>query len=68
MTPYRSAIRHLSLTSAMVLLSVASAHALDTEAFGNRLKAYMTEQGAEIRKVITSQWTVSEAEESRMDA
>jgi hypothetical protein len=48
MKPYRSALRHLSLTSAMVLLSVASAHAVDTEAFGNRLKAYMTEQGAEI--------------------
>jgi hypothetical protein len=48
MKPYRSALRRLGLTSALVLLSVASAHAVDTEAFGARLKAVVTQQGAEI--------------------
>lgn len=48
MKTYRSALRHLALTSAIVLVSVASAHALDTNAFGTRLKAVLTQQGAEI--------------------
>jgi len=48
MTRYRSALRRLGLTSALVLLSVASAQALDTQAFGDRLKAVLAEQGAEI--------------------
>src|SRR5262245_2180136 len=48
MSPYRSALRHLALTSAIVILPVASAHALDTEAFGTRLKAVVAAQGGEI--------------------
>jgi len=36
------------LTSAIVVLPVASAHALDTEAFGTRLKAVVAQQGGEI--------------------
>lgn len=48
MKSYRSAFRHLALTSAIVLVSVASAHALDTNAFGTRLKAVLAQQGAEI--------------------
>lgn len=48
MKPYRSALRHLALTSAIVLVSVASAHAVDTNAFGTRLKAVLATQGAEI--------------------
>jgi hypothetical protein len=48
MTPYRSALRYLALTSAIVILPVASAHALDTDAFGTRLKAVLAAQGAEI--------------------
>jgi hypothetical protein len=48
MSPYRSALRHLALTCAIVILPVASAHALDTEAFGNRLKAAVAAQGGEI--------------------
>jgi hypothetical protein len=48
MSPYRSALRHLALTSAIVVLPVASAHALDTEAFGTRLKAVVAQQGGEI--------------------
>jgi hypothetical protein len=36
------------LTSAIVVLPVASAHALDTEAFGSRLKAVVASQGGEI--------------------
>lgn len=48
MKAYRSALRHLALTSAIVLVSVASAHALDTNAFGTRLKAVLAGQGAEV--------------------
>lgn len=48
MKSYRTAFRHLALTSAIVLVSVASAHALDTNAFGTRLKAVLAQQGAEI--------------------
>jgi len=48
MKPYRSGLRHLALTSAIVLVSVASAHALDTNAFGTRLKAVLAQQGAQI--------------------
>jgi hypothetical protein len=48
MQPYRYALRHLALTSVIVLLPVASAHALDTNAFGTRLKALLAEQGADI--------------------
>src|SRR5437867_3294627 len=48
MSPSRSALRHLALTSAIVILPVASAHALDTEAFGTRLKAVVAQQGGEI--------------------
>jgi hypothetical protein len=48
MKTYRSALRHLALTSAIVLVSVVSAHALDTNAFGTRLKAVLAAQGAEI--------------------
>jgi len=36
------------LTCAIVILPVASAHALDTEAFGTRLKAVVAAQGGEI--------------------
>src|SRR5262245_52096239 len=48
MSPYRSALRRLALTSAIVILPVASAHALDTEAFGKRVKDALAAQGAEI--------------------
>ena len=48
MSPYRSALRHLALTSAIVIFPIASAHALDTEAFGTRLKAVVAAQGGEI--------------------
>lgn len=48
MKSYRTAFRHLALTSAIVLVSVASAHALDANAFGTRLKAVLAQQGAEI--------------------
>jgi hypothetical protein len=48
MKPYRSALRYLTLTSAIVLVSSASAYALDSNAFGTRLKAVLAEQGAEI--------------------
>lgn len=48
MTSYRSTFRQLALSSALVLVSVASAHALDANAFGTRLKAVLAEQGAEI--------------------
>jgi len=48
MKTYRSAFRNLALTSVILLLPVASAHALDTNTFGTRLKAVLAEQGAEI--------------------
>lgn len=48
MKSYRSTFRQLALSSALVLISVASAHALDANAFGTRLKAVLAEQGAEI--------------------
>jgi len=48
MKSYRTAFRNLALSSAIVLVSVASAHALDTNAFGTRLKAVLAQQGAEI--------------------
>jgi len=48
MKPYRSAIRYLLLTSALVTLPVAQAYALDTDAFGTRVKAVLAAQGAEI--------------------
>jgi hypothetical protein len=48
MKVYRPALRHMALTSAILLISVASAHALDTNAFGTRLKAVLAQQGAEI--------------------
>jgi hypothetical protein len=38
----------LALTSVIVLVPFASAHALDANAFGTRLKALLTEQGADI--------------------
>lgn len=48
MKSYRSTFRQLALSSALVLISVASAHALDANAFGARLKAVLADQGAEI--------------------
>lgn len=48
MKSYRSTFRQLALSSALVLISVASAHALDANAFGTRLKAVLADQGAEI--------------------
>lgn len=48
MSPYRSTLRRLALTSAIVILPVASAHALDTEAFGKRVKDALAAQGAEV--------------------
>ena len=48
MKPYRSALRYLTLTSAIVLVSSASAYALDSNAFGTRLKSVLADQGAEI--------------------
>ncbi|MDW6021344.1 hypothetical protein SAZ10_06145 [Mesorhizobium sp. BAC0120] len=48
MKPYRYAFRHLAATTVIVLLPVASAHALDANAFGTRLKGLVAEQGADI--------------------
>jgi hypothetical protein len=45
---HRSALRKLALSTIIVVLPVASAHALDTAAFGDRLKAVVAAQGAEI--------------------
>jgi hypothetical protein len=48
MQHFRPALRHLTLSSAILLVSVASAHALDVNAFGTRLKAAIAEQGGEV--------------------
>jgi hypothetical protein len=45
---HRSALRKLALSTIIVVLPVASAHALDTAAFGERLKAAVAAQGAEV--------------------
>ena len=45
---HRTALRKLALSTIIVVLPVASAHALDTAAFGDRLKAVVAAQGAEI--------------------
>ena len=45
---HRSALRKLVLSAIVVVGPVASAHALDTAAFGDRLKAVLAGQGAEI--------------------
>jgi hypothetical protein len=45
---HHSALRKLALSTIIVVLPVASAHALDTAAFGDRLKAVLAAQGAEV--------------------
>ena len=45
---HRSALRRLALSTILLVLPAASAHALDTNAFGNRLKAVMLAQGVNI--------------------
>jgi hypothetical protein len=45
---HNSAIRKLALSTIIVILPVASAHAVDTAAFGDRLKAVAAAQGAEV--------------------
>jgi hypothetical protein len=44
----RSALRHLALTSALVLISAASAHAVEADAFGARLKAVFKDYGTQL--------------------
>ena len=48
MQTHRSALRKLVLSAIIVVVPVASAHALDTAAFGDRLKAVLAAQGADI--------------------
>ena len=45
---HRSALRRLALSTILLVLPAASAHALDTNAFGDRLKAVMLAQGVNI--------------------
>ena len=45
---HRSALRRLALSTILLVLPAASAHALDTNAFGTRLKAVMLAQGVNI--------------------